>query len=82
MAIFGERPAVSIPPFGGGGPPQRAFAGAIDTHPFVAANLPLWHPRATSIVGLTSPLATKARKTARSIGQRAYERRGDLLVGL
>ena len=31
MAIFGGRPAVSIPPSGGGGPPQRAFAGAIGT---------------------------------------------------
>ena len=31
MAIFGGRPAVSIPPSGGGGPPQRAFAVAIGT---------------------------------------------------
>ena len=31
MAIFGGRPAVSVPPSGGGGPPQRAFAGAIGT---------------------------------------------------
>ena len=35
------------------------------------------HPRATSIVGLTSPLATK-----RCIAQRAYARSGDLLLGL
>ena len=43
MAIFGGRPAVSIPPSGGGGPPQRAFAGAIGTKgPFAAAKRPLW----------------------------------------
>ena len=40
------------------------------------------HPRATSIVGLTSPPATKVRTIARCIGQRAYGRRGDLLLGL
>ena len=40
------------------------------------------HPRAMSIVGLTSPPATKVRDIARCIGQRAYGRRGDLLLGL
>ena len=61
MVTFGGRPAVSIPPCGGGGPPQRAFAGAIGT---VGHSPPLnaryGHPRAMSIVGLTSPPATKA----------------------
>ena len=40
------------------------------------------HPRATSIAGLTNPPTTKARDIARCIGQRAYGRRGDLLLGL
>ena len=82
-AIFGGRPVVSIPPSGGGGPPQRAFAGAIGTKGHSPPlNARYGHPRATSIVGLTSPLATKARNIARCIGQRGYGRRRDLLLGL
>ena len=81
MAIFGGRPAVSIPPSSGGGPPQWAFAGAIGTRIHSPPlNARYGHPRATSIVGLTSPPATKARNVARCIGQRAYGRRGDLLL--
>ena len=82
MAIFGGCPAVSIPPSGGGGPPQRALAGAIGTVPFAAASARYGHPRATSIAGLTSPPTTKVRNIVRCIGQRAYGRRGDLLLGL
>ena len=38
------------------------------------------HPRAMSIVGLTSPLAMKVRNIALCIRQRAYGRREDLLL--
>ena len=80
---FGGCPAVSVPPSGGGGLPQRAFAGAIGTPaPYAAAKRPLWPSSRNVNCGVDQPLAMKARNVARCIGQRAYGRRGDLLLGL
>ena len=64
MAIFGGRPAVSIPPSGGGGPPQRAFAGAIGTKGHSPPlNARYGHPRATSIDwGIDQPPGYEGKK--------------------
>ena len=65
---------------------RPATAGVCGGHRYPSHSPPpnarYGHPRATSIVGLTSPPATKVRDIARCIGQRAYGRRGDLLLGL
>ena len=83
MAIFGGRPAVSIPPSGGGGLPQRAFAGGHRYQgPFAAAKRPLWRFSRNVNCGVDQPPATKARNITRCIGQRAFGRRGHLLLGL
>ena len=82
MAIFGGRPAVSIPPSGGGGPPQRAFAGAIGTKPFAAAKRPLWPSSRNVNCGVHQPPCYEGKKHRPLHRQRAYGRRGDLLLGL
>ena len=63
MAIFGARPVVSIPPSGGGGPPQRAFAGAIGTKgPFAAAKRPLWPSSRNVNCGVDQPPGYEGKK--------------------
>ena len=63
MAIFGGRPAVSIPPSGGGGLPQRAFAGAIGTPaPYAAAKRPLWPSSRNVDCGVDQPPGYEGKK--------------------
>ena len=62
MANFGGRPAVSIPPSGDGSPPQRAFAGAIGTHPFDAVNRPLWPSTRNVNWGVDQPPGYEGKK--------------------
>ena len=62
MAIFGGCPAVSIPPSGGGGPPQRSFAGAIGTRPSAAAKRPLWPSSRSVNCGIDQPPGYEGKK--------------------